>query len=106
MYLATLRETPVTFLALCLIAIGYLARTIVLNISYRRKYRFPNEVPGLPLVGNSFQMPATGQGPYIKALADKYGEMYVPTFARECHSLLRNELWRVVICLTVTTGSR
>ena len=46
-------------------------------VRIQKKYRFPPLVPGLPLVGNTFQMPATDHGPYLKKLGDKYGEMYV-----------------------------
>lgn len=48
------------------------------------RYRFPNQVPGLPLLGNT--MPKSGQGPYTMALAQKYGEMYVES-ARPDQSL-------------------
>lgn len=40
-----------------------------------KPYKLPPVVPGVPLFGNSFQVPATQQGPWAKALAEKYGEM-------------------------------
>lgn len=43
----------------------------------RRQYKFPPMVPGLPIFGNSFQMPLTQieQAPWAQSLARKYGEM-------------------------------
>ncbi|KAH7000801.1 cytochrome P450 [Ilyonectria destructans] len=39
------------------------------------KYRLPPQVPGLPIFGNTFQIPAVQQGPWAKGLAEKYGEI-------------------------------
>lgn len=39
------------------------------------EYRFPSQVPGLPVFGNTFQIPKTQQGPWAKDLAEKHGEM-------------------------------
>ncbi len=73
------QDTPVSILTLGAFAVAYVLLALVRHISYKRKYKFPNEIPGgLPFVGNSFQMPATCQGPFIHSLAEKYGEMYVP----------------------------
>lgn len=41
----------------------------------QRRYHFPALVPGFPVIGNTFQMPKTGQGPYLQTLGEKYGEM-------------------------------
>jgi hypothetical protein len=43
--------------------------------TYKGKYRLPPLVPGIPLLGNTFQIPALQQGPWAKKLAEKYGEM-------------------------------
>ena len=40
-----------------------------------RKYKLPVTVPGVPVFGNTFQIPALQQGPWAKRLAEKYGEM-------------------------------
>ena len=40
-----------------------------------QKYKLPPLVPGIPIFGNSFQVPPTQQGPWAKQLAEKYGEM-------------------------------
>ncbi|KIW43529.1 uncharacterized protein PV06_04623 [Exophiala oligosperma] len=44
----------------------------------QRRYKFPPMVPGLPIFGNSFQMPLTQieQAPWAQSLARKYGEMF------------------------------
>ncbi|KAH1765152.1 hypothetical protein KXV58_001711 [Aspergillus fumigatus] len=42
-----------------------------------QKYKLPARVPGIPILGNSLQVPAVQQGPWAKDLAAKYGEMYV-----------------------------
>ena len=40
-----------------------------------RSYKLPPAVPGVPIFGNTFQVPALQQGPWAKKLAEKYGEM-------------------------------
>ena len=40
-----------------------------------KAYRLPPTVPGVPIFGNTFQIPAVQQGPWAKKLAEKYGEM-------------------------------
>ena len=52
-------------------AVGYFITTYLKS----RKYKFPPLVPGLPIVGNTFQVPVLHQGEWAKALAEKYGEM-------------------------------
>ena len=59
-----------------LLVISFMVRAIVRH-ARSKKYRYPNLVPGLPIFGNSFQMPSTGQGPFLEQLAKKYGEMSV-----------------------------
>jgi hypothetical protein len=39
-------------------------------------YRLPPGPKGLPIVGNTFQIPAANSGPVLARLATKYGEMY------------------------------
>lgn len=65
---------PVHALLLCSL-VGCLATTLWKKYNLKAKYRLPAVVPGWALIGNSFQMPATGQGPFIRDLTDKYGEM-------------------------------
>lgn len=38
-------------------------------------FKLPPQVPGIPVFGNTFQIPALQQGPWAKKLAEKYGEM-------------------------------
>ncbi|KAH8595657.1 cytochrome P450 [Bisporella sp. PMI_857] len=44
------------------------------------KYKLPPRVPGVPIFGNALQVPPTQQGPWAKALAEKYGEMFTVKF--------------------------
>lgn len=61
----------------------------------RGKYRLPPQVPGLPIFGNTFQIPAVQQGPWAKDLAEKYGEMFV----------LSPPLPSIFLCLSSRTSS-
>lgn len=47
------------------------------KIRHGKKYKLPPRVPGVPIFGNTFQIPALQQGPWAKGLAEKYGEMFV-----------------------------
>lgn len=47
------------------------------TIRLGKKYKLPPRVPGIPILGNAFQIPALQQGPWAKGLAKKYGEMFV-----------------------------
>lgn len=58
----------------CLI-VGYVVSLWIEDYLHLKKYRYPNLVPGLPLIGNMLQMPATDHGPYLQKLSEKYGEM-------------------------------
>lgn len=44
---------------------------------HNSRYKLPPHVPGVPVFGNTFQVPPVQQGPWAKNLAEKYGEMYV-----------------------------
>ncbi|KAJ9488600.1 hypothetical protein VN97_g4692 [Penicillium thymicola] len=47
---------------------------------WHKKYKLPPQVPGVPIFGNTFQIPAIQQGPWGKKLAEKYGEMFTCKF--------------------------
>ncbi|EXJ73906.1 uncharacterized protein A1O5_02200 [Cladophialophora psammophila CBS 110553] len=53
--------------------------------SFRKNasYKLPPVVPGIPIFGNTFQIPALQQGPWAKKLADKYGEMFTCQFGSQ-----------------------
>lgn len=56
----------------------YLVQNVVREKIRMSKYKLPPRIPGgLPVIGNTFQMPPTQQGPWAKDLAEKYGEMCV-----------------------------
>lgn len=40
-----------------------------------RKYKLPPRVPGIPIFGNTFQLPPLKQGEWGIETAKKYGEM-------------------------------
>lgn len=40
-----------------------------------RKYKFPPRIPGIPIFGNTFQLPPLKQGVWGMEMARKYGEM-------------------------------
>jgi hypothetical protein len=64
------------------IAVSSVAAVLVLIVAnllrryqHGKKYRLPVRVPGIPIFGNSFQLPPTQQGPWAKEKAEQYGEM-------------------------------
>ena len=59
------------------VAVFVILRRLLQDYLHEKKYRFPPMVPGLPIVGNSLQLPTRVglQGPYLAKLAEKYGEM-------------------------------
>lgn len=57
-------------------AVLYLVQYVIRDKIRMSKYKLPPLIPGgLPVVGNTFQVPPTQQGPWAKDLAEKYGEM-------------------------------
>lgn len=65
-------------LALGVIA-AYILQYAISRYQFNKKYRFPNVVPGLPILGNSLQVPFPAAGMWGVETAKKYGEMYAPT---------------------------
>jgi hypothetical protein len=65
------------FFAVVILAI---VQRIVSNHLYNKKYKFPPRIPGLPIVGNTFQLPLSQQGKWGIVQAKKYGEMCVLSF--------------------------
>jgi len=61
-------------LSLALPFLLYLVYWAYTSILWHRKYRLPPQVPGLPILGNSLQVPFPS-GMWLKGLADQYGEM-------------------------------
>lgn len=55
----------------------FVAKWTISSAQWRRTYKLPPRVPGVPIFGNALQIPAVQQGPWAKALAEKHGEMYV-----------------------------
>jgi hypothetical protein len=84
----------------------YVAQYVIREKIRMSKYKLPATIPGgLPIVGNTFQMPPTQQGPWAKKMAEKYGEMYVNLFS--FHAVIIDEPPRMTPPLMVSgyTGS-
>lgn len=49
---------------------------------FHQKYKFPNLVPGVPILGNILDVPKddASRRLYLHKLAQKYGEVYVKLF--------------------------
>ncbi|KAF7535038.1 hypothetical protein G7054_g5739 [Neopestalotiopsis clavispora] len=69
------------------IAVSSVAAVLVLTVAsllkryqHGKKYRLPVRIPGIPIFGNSFQLPPTQQGPWAKEKAEQYGEMFTCKF--------------------------
>ena len=63
------------FTAIILTIISLASWLLLEDVRLRKKYQFPPLVPGLPFVGNTFQIPKIDQGPYLQRLGERYGEM-------------------------------
>jgi hypothetical protein len=57
------------------VAVLVILQRIVSNHLASKKYKFPPRIPGLPIVGNTFQLPGNQQGQWGVEQARKYGEM-------------------------------
>jgi len=58
------------------------------DYAWNKKYKLPPIIPGIPIFGNLFQIPATKQGPWATELAAKYGEMCVWSASRWLYFLM------------------
>ncbi|CAG8972460.1 hypothetical protein HYALB_00001149 [Hymenoscyphus albidus] len=52
----------------------------VQNYRWNKKYKFPNRIPGVPIFGNTFQLPPINQGLWGNEKRMKYGEMFTCKF--------------------------
>ena len=69
-------QTTKLWLALAVIFIGCAVLRFVQARRYHARYRYPNLVPGLPIIGNAHQVPSEHQVLHFQKLAQQYGEMY------------------------------
>ena len=67
--------------SLLLLLGSVLISLVVSRVRFERKYKFPNVVPGWPLVGNFFDVPYP-TGMWAREKAYKYGEMYALAIPR------------------------
>ena len=52
------------------------AYRIVAQYRFNARYKFPPSIPGLPLIGNTHQIPPLNQGLWGQRMARQYGEMF------------------------------
>jgi hypothetical protein len=88
--MGVLTETQSVGSAFTTSAVGLIALMLVYyaynSYQWHTKYKLPPRVPGVPVFGNTLQIPALQQGPWAKDLAEKYGEMYVRCSCEETSS--------------------
>lgn len=72
--MAAISLAPLVAVVATLGFIGYYAFA---SLRFHAKYKFPNLVPGLPVVGNILQIPKQDPRLHFTKLAKQYGEMYV-----------------------------
>ncbi|TVY82299.1 Cytochrome P450 monooxygenase patI [Lachnellula suecica] len=65
--------------ALAVLAI-ILVQRIVSNYLWNKKYKLPPRIPGIPILGNTFQVPPRAGGLWAREKAQEYGEMFTCTF--------------------------
>lgn len=53
----------------------FLVNRLIQKFLWNRKYKLPPRVPGIPLFGNTFQVPIFQQGRWAREKAREYGEM-------------------------------
>jgi hypothetical protein len=63
-----------TTVLLVVVALLVVQRAVSSHL-YKKKYKFPPRIPGLPIVGNTFQLPGNQQGQWGVQMAREYGEM-------------------------------
>jgi hypothetical protein len=68
-----LQRQPVP-VALGLIFLGLVAHVFYRSWTWHRTYKLPRAIPGLPVLGNIFQVPYPS-GMWLKSLAETHGEM-------------------------------
>jgi len=52
-----------------------IAQRVVSNYLWNKKHKLPPRVPGIPIFGNTFQLPPMAQGLWGQEAAKRYGEM-------------------------------
>lgn len=72
-----LRAAPLVAVVAFTTIVVLVVATLMQRYQYNKKYKLPVQIPGIPLFGNSFQLPPLQQGPWAKKKAEEYGEMYV-----------------------------
>jgi cytochrome P450 len=56
--------------------LGIFLQQAISRHRFNKHYKLPITIPGLPIIGNTLQIPPLHQGLWGKAMAEKYGEMF------------------------------
>lgn len=70
-------EYQIRVLAYAAIVVAFVVilQNVVARYRISSKYKLPPRIPGIPIFGNTFQMPILQQGQWAQEMAAKYGEM-------------------------------
>lgn len=74
---AAMKELPLSLLIISGLVLLWTVHRTIQYVQFRRRYRFPPQVPGIPIFGNLFQILRSDTWRYLKELSHKHGEMYV-----------------------------
>ena len=69
-------ELPLLTYVSVLAVIGLLLYLAISQHLFNRKYKLPVRIPGIPIFGNTFQLPPLKQGVWGVEMAKQYGEMF------------------------------
>lgn len=64
------------YYAALVVLLGILCEQAISRYRFGKNYKLPVKIPGIPILGNTLQIPALHQGVWGRAMAQKYGEMY------------------------------
>lgn len=67
--------SPSSIAVLAVVAL-IIFKTLLSRHQFKSKYKFPPAIPGLPIIGNTLDVPFPA-GVWGHEMAKKYGEMYV-----------------------------
>ena len=67
---------PLFTYAFVLTFLGLISYHLITTYQFNKKYKLPPLIPGLPIVGNTFQLPPLKQGVWGMRMARQYGEMF------------------------------
>ena len=69
-------ELPLLTYAFALAFLGLGVHHLIASYQHNKKYKLPPRIPGIPIFGNTLQLPPLKQGVWGIEMAKKYGEMF------------------------------